>query len=104
MGGDALNHKVRIAVIVKVGCHSPGHARGKNAVGAVARSCSIAGYDSEMIRHAGSQAAEGCSNVLCRAALEILTCGAGTVVSRGSVLEMNSGIQSVGIDRAIERC
>ena len=63
----------------------------------------VCSYDSEMIRRAGSQAAEVRSDVLRRAALVILSCGAGAVVRRNSIIEMNSGSRSVWIDRAIER-
>jgi hypothetical protein len=103
MRGGVLNHKVRVSVIVKIGHHSPRGWRGKTPVGAVGRSTRIAGYDSEMIRRARSQAADIRSDVLRRAALVILSCRAGAVVRRGSILEMNSGNRSVWIDRAIER-
>src|SRR4249919_3058859 len=102
MQARLLKHKVRRAISIKVGHHSPRGWRDKTPVGAVGGSSRIAGYDSEVIRRARSQAAYIRSDVLRRNALVILGCGAGAIVSGSSIIEMNSGNRSVWIDNAIE--
>src|SRR5262245_18311231 len=103
MRARPLDDKVYLPVTVKVGHHSPSRRRVKSLIGAVPRSSSIAADDSKMIRRARTQATDVRNDVVQRGAGVILNGRAGTVVRRRSVLEMNGRIQSVRIDRAIER-